>query len=116
MLQGMVARKRPSRLQPNRIERFYAEVSRDTALKRAASLRHEKDLAGARAAAREADQWDRQAQELLQREKLAEAEERRNYFARLGIEMVEAGDMPGARKAAREAERWDRVVKKLGST
>jgi hypothetical protein len=38
--------------------------------------------------AREAADWDRQAQELLQREKLADAEQRRDSFARMGIELA----------------------------
>ena len=115
MLRSMVARRNPSRPRPDRIARLYAEVNRDTALTRAHSLRREKDVAGARAAAREAARWDRQAQELLRREQLAQAEEQRAHFARLGIERVEAGDIPGARNAAKEAERWDRLAKKLGS-
>lgn len=113
MLQCMIATRRPPRLQANRIERFYAEVKRDDALKRAVSLRAAKDAAGARAAAREAAEWDRQAQELLKREKLADAQERRDYFARLGIELAESGDLSGARKAAKQAERWEREAKKL---
>jgi hypothetical protein len=112
----MVARNRPTKPRPNRIERFYAEVRRDSALSRAAGLRRAKDRKGAKAAAQEAAKWDQQAQELLNREKLANAELRRDYFARMGIELAESGDMPGARKAAKEAERWDREVKKLSST
>lgn len=115
MLRCMVERNRPARVRPNRIERFYAEVRRDNALKRAADLRQAKDLRGAREAAREAARYDLQAQELLQRERLADAEQRRDYFARVGIELAESGDIVGARKAAAEAERWDRVVKRLQS-
>lgn len=115
MLRCMVARNRP-RARPDRVERFYAEVKRDAALRRADGFRRARDREGARQAAREAARWDRQAQELLSREKMAEAEQRRDYFARLGIELAAAGDMRGARKAAQEAERWDREAKGLGGS
>ena len=77
-------------------------------MRRGEGFRRARDREGARRAAREAARWDRQAQELLSREKMAEAEQRRDYFARLGIELGAAGDMRGARMAAQEAERWDR--------
>jgi hypothetical protein len=113
MLHRMVARSRRPKAAPDRIERFYAEVKRDNALRRATGLRRAGDAKGARVAAREAAQWGGRAQELLQAEEVTTARQRRDSFARMGIELAEAGDIAGARKAAKEAERWDKELKRL---
>jgi hypothetical protein len=113
MLPSMVARTRRAGTAPDRIERFYAEVKRDTALRRAADLRQAKNTTGARLAAQEAAKWAQRALELLKAEEVQAAKQRRDSFAKTGIELAEAGDIPGARKAAKEAERWDRELKRL---
>jgi hypothetical protein len=115
MLLCMVARKNPQSSRPfDFTDRFYAEVKRNDAVRRAHELQKSGDLAGGRKALREATQFERQLQTLNRAQQRAQAEQQRDSFARKGIELSEAGKIAEARKAAKEAERWDREAKRLG--
>ena len=111
----MVARAPTAKRSPSLTfaDRFYTQIKRDAARRQADELKRAGDAAGARKAAREAADYDRQLKALERDQKRAQMERQRDKLARQGIALAKAGNMVEAHKVAKEAERLDREAKRL---